>query len=90
MLGKQIYAALQQPPEERHTLTAQQLILETIILGEGQMEIDVAGLKNSARELSSKVHDDKDFDRAEQDLLKKHGKRVQEPAKVEEKTDASS
>jgi len=45
LTGKQIYEALQQPPEELHTLEEQQLMLETILLGEGEVEIDVKGLK---------------------------------------------
>jgi hypothetical protein len=49
MLGKQIYAALQQPPEKRYTLVQQQLVLETIMKGEGKVEIDVEGLKVGGR-----------------------------------------
>ena len=71
-LGKQIYAALQQPPEERHSLIEQQLILETILLGGGTVDIDVPELKRSARQMSSSVKDEKDLDRIEADLLKKH------------------
>lgn len=70
-LGKQIYAALQQPPEERHTLDEQQLILETILLGGGTVEIDVPALKDSVKKIGA-VKDDKDFDRLEAELLKKH------------------
>jgi len=72
LLGQQIYAALQQPPEELHSLTEQQLILETILLSKGEVEIDVAGLKDSVRQIASKVKDDKDFDQHEIELLKKH------------------
>lgn len=71
-LGKQIYAALQQPPEELHSLTEQQLILETILLGGGAVDIDVAGLKESVKKEAGKVHDEKDFDHIEAELLKKH------------------
>jgi F-type H+/Na+-transporting ATPase subunit alpha len=71
-LGKQIYAALQQPPEERHSLTEQQLFLETIMLGGGTMEIDVPALKISAKEHTAEAKEDKDFDRIEAELLKKH------------------
>jgi F-type H+/Na+-transporting ATPase subunit alpha len=55
LTGQQIYAALQQPPEERLTLYEQQLILETIMLGGGATEIDVPGLKTSVKEIGSKV-----------------------------------
>lgn len=71
-LGKQIYEVLQQPPEERHSLAEQQLILETVILGKGETEIDIAGLKESARKLASRAKDEKDFDSIEADLFKKH------------------
>lgn len=71
-LGKQIYAVLQQPPEKRYNLVAQQLMLETVILGGGEIEIDIDGLKEDATKLASQVKDEKDFDRLEADLLKKH------------------
>jgi len=70
--GKYIYAALQQPPEELHSLVEQQLILETVILSGGEIEIDVPGIKESAKSVSSKVKEEKDFDRIEAELLKKH------------------
>jgi F-type H+-transporting ATPase subunit alpha len=76
-VGKQIYEALEQPPEELHSLVEQQLILETILLGEGLAEVDIAGLKQSAKEFSSKVKDEKDFDHIESALLKKHSKQPQ-------------
>lgn len=71
-IGKQIYAALQQPPEERLSLTEQQLILETVLLGDGESEIDIVGLKASVKKVSTKVKDEKDFDREEAELFKKH------------------
>jgi F-type H+-transporting ATPase subunit alpha len=82
LLGKQIYAALQQPPEERHSLVEQQLILETILLGKGQMEIDVAALKLEARKIADQVKDEKDFDELEAALLKKYGMTVAAPKKL--------
>ena len=71
-IGKQIYAALQQPPEERHSLTTQQLILETILLSDGTSEIDIAGLKEAATKVAPRVKDEKDFDSIEAQLLKDH------------------
>lgn len=71
-LGKYIYQALQQPPEERYSLTEQQLLLETIMLSGGEMEIDVPALKESVKKVGSQAKDEKDFDRIEADLLKKH------------------
>jgi F-type H+-transporting ATPase subunit alpha len=87
-MGKQIYEALKQPPEELHSLTEQQLMLETIILGGGETDIDIAGLKESAKSIAPKAKDDKDFDRIEADLLKKHSSKPKEtkekPAEVED------
>lgn len=71
-LGKYIYQALQQPPEERHSLTEQQLLLETIMLSGGEMEIDVPALKISVKKVASEAKDEGDFDRLEAALLKKH------------------
>lgn len=71
-LGKYIYQALQQPPEERHSLAEQQLLLETIMLSGGEMEIDVPALKLSVKKVAAQAKDEKDFDRLEAELLKKH------------------
>jgi F-type H+/Na+-transporting ATPase subunit alpha len=81
-LGRQIYAALQQTALERHTLVAQQLMLETILLGGGEGEIDVAGLKEAAEKEAPKVKKEEDFDAVEKALLKKFGaKKKDEPEK---------
>ncbi|HET9721514.1 MAG TPA: sodium-transporting two-sector ATPase, partial [Candidatus Saccharimonadales bacterium] len=80
-LGKQIYSVLQQPPEERHSLIEQQLMLETVLLGKGTTEIDIDGLKKSAKQISAKVKDEKELDALEADLLKKHT--------IQSKTDAA-
>jgi F-type H+-transporting ATPase subunit alpha len=72
-LGKYIYQALQQPPEERLSLTEQQLLLETIMLSGGEIELDVAGLKQSVKKLGKDIKEEKDFDHHEAQLLKKHG-----------------
>lgn len=71
-LGKQIHEVLQQPPEERHSLITQQLMLETVILGGGEIDIDITGLKKSALEMSRQVKKEEDFDKIEASLLKKH------------------
>lgn len=81
-IGKQIYQALQQPPQELLSLTQQQLMLETILLGEGKAEIDTAGLKEAVKKVTSHIKEDKDFDHLEAELLKKHAKKP--PAKKEE------
>ncbi len=72
LLGKQIYEVLQQPPDERHSLVDQQLMLETVLLGKGEVEIDVKTLKESVKQAHFDVKDDKDFDRLEAELFKKH------------------
>jgi F-type H+-transporting ATPase subunit alpha len=74
-LGKQVREILHQPPEERHDLATQQLMLETVIMGGGKVQIDIAGLKASAKEASKQIKDikeDTDFDRIEPELLAKH------------------
>lgn len=83
-LGKYIYEALQQPPQERHSLVEQQLLLETIMLSAGEVEIDVAGLKQSVKEAAHKVKDEKDFDHLEAELLKKHSPHKLSAKKAEE------
>lgn len=86
-LGKQIYAALQQPPEERHSLVEQQLVLETIILGGGEREVDATGLKESAKKTAKLVKHEDDFDHLEAELLKHH---TIKPAASAPLTDASN
>lgn len=78
-LGHQVYDALQQPPEELYSLTEQQLILETIMLGKGEGEIDVDGLKQAAREVAPSVQSEEDFDAKEAELLQRFAKAVEEP-----------
>jgi len=73
MLGTQLYAAMKQPPDELHSLAAQQLILETILLGKGTTALDVAVLKESAAKVAAGAKDEKDFDHLEAELLKKSG-----------------
>ena len=86
-LGKQIYAALQQPPEERLSLDQQQVLLETILAGGGEMEIDVPGLKQAVKkEVTKKIKDDKEFDRIEAALLKKYGTKPPEVEKLSTKS----
>lgn len=71
-LGKQILEALNQPPEDRRSLSQQQLLLETILLGEGKTDIDVKTLKESVKKITDDIKEDKDFDHLEAELLKKH------------------
>ncbi len=71
-LGKQLYEALKQSPDELYSLVEQQLILETIILGEGKIKLDIPALKQSAQEVGAGVKEEADFDNVEKDLVKKH------------------
>ncbi len=71
-LGQQLYAILQQRPEELYTLVEQQLALETVLLGNAETDMDIKGLKESVKKRSHEIKDDKDFDRLEAELLKKH------------------
>jgi F0F1-type ATP synthase alpha subunit len=74
-VGKYLLQALQQPPEERHSLIEQQLIMETILGSGGELEIDVPGMKNAIKEEAKKIKDLKDdemFEKIEKELLKKY------------------
>lgn len=80
LTGKQIYGILQQPPEDRFSLIEQQLMLETILLGKGEMNIDLKGLKEASRKLAPKVKKEEDFDKYEAELLKQYGQPIQAEA----------
>lgn len=73
-LGKQIYAALQQAPEELYSLPEQQLILETIIMGKGSTEIDVKGVKAAVKQIAANAKEEADYDRMEADLFNRFAK----------------
>ncbi len=75
-LGKQIYKALGQPPEQRFSLLEQQLMLETILHGKGDMEIDVDALKSAIHDIAPRVKDEAEYDKVEDDLLNKYGKKI--------------
>ncbi len=77
VLGKQIYKALQQPPEELHPLEDQQLMLETIMMSAGKAEVDVDGLKKAIKELSKKPEADQEYDNLEAEFSKKFSKPVE-------------
>lgn len=68
--GKHLYAALQQPPEELHSLAEQQLMLEVIMHSPDDRPIDVAGLKKAVKERAPEVKSDEDYDRLEDELFK--------------------
>lgn len=81
LIGKQIYAALKQPPEQLLSLTQQQLMLETILLGAGNSEIDVPGLKEAVLKVKEDfTGDDAQLDKMETDLLKQFAVKPKQPA----------
>lgn len=68
--GKHLYAALQQPPEELHSLAEQQLMLEVIMNSPDDRAIDVAGLKIAVKDRAAEAKSDEDYDRVEAELFK--------------------
>lgn len=86
-LGKQIYEILQQPPEVLYSILEQQLMLETVVLGSGQININIPGLKESVRTIIKHVKGEEDYDKAEDALLKEN---TIKQAEVSEKDEAVS
>ncbi len=68
--GKHLYAALQQPPEELHSLAEQQLMLEVIMHSPDDRSIDVAGLKKAVKTTATEAREEADYDRIEDELFK--------------------
>ena len=100
-IGKYVYEALRQPPEERYSLREQQLILETVLSSGGDIELDVPAIKESAKKMASGAKTEEDYDRLEAKLLKQHSatklasKPQEKPSESEdaadeEQTDAKS
>lgn len=84
LIGKQIYAALKQVPEQLLSLTQQQLMLETISLGAGNSEINVAGLKEAVLNVKDDLTgDDAQLDKMEADLLKQFAIQSKQPASAD-------
>jgi F-type H+-transporting ATPase subunit alpha len=86
-LGKYLYQALNQPPEDRRNLVEQQLMMEAILQSKGDVELDVAGIKTFVKDTASHVKKDEDYDKVEAELLKKysaHQLKQKAPATVEE------
>jgi F-type H+-transporting ATPase subunit alpha len=80
-VGKAIYAALSQLPENLYSLTEQQLLLETIIKTEGRIS-DMNSFKATVNKISTQVKNEEDFDSFENDLMKQYSMQpdVQSPA----------
>ncbi len=75
-LGKHLYAALQQPPDQLYSLVEQQLMLETIMLPDDDRAIDVTGLKQAVRARASEAKTEEDYDRIEKELLEEFGAKL--------------
>jgi F-type H+/Na+-transporting ATPase subunit alpha len=54
-LGKRLYEAFKQTPDERYTLAEQELILQSILATEGKIKVNVDSLKVQARELAKSL-----------------------------------
>lgn len=67
LLGKTLYAAMGQMPEELYSLTEQQLLLETVIKAKGNIT-DVKALKDAVRKAAPQAKTEADFDRLEEQL----------------------
>lgn len=70
--GKHLYAALQQPPEELHSLAEQQLLFETILQNPDDRPIDVVGLKQAVRSRANEAKAEEDYDRIESELFNQY------------------
>ncbi len=75
-LGRHLYAALQQPPDQLFSLVEQQLLLETIMLPDDDRAINVTGLKEAVKTRGSEAVSEEDFDRIERELLEQFGAQV--------------
>ena len=69
-IGKYVNEVLQQPPEKLWKLEEQQLMLETVLLSGGTVELDIPKLKELVKQVSAEAKEDADYDRIEADLLK--------------------
>ncbi len=71
-IGKRIFEILFQPPDELHSVTEQQLMLETVFLSDSDMTLDTKAIKADVKKLAGDVKDEKDLDKIEASLIKKH------------------
>lgn len=88
--GNYIYQILLQPPEVLYSLVEQQLMLETVLLSNGEVEIDIPAIKESVKKTNQNIKDDEDFDRIETDLLKKYTIKSSAKKSVEEKVETET
>jgi F-type H+/Na+-transporting ATPase subunit alpha len=60
-LGKRIYDAFKQTPDERYTIVEQQLILQSVLSTGGKVKINVESLKKQAAELSKTIKNENEI-----------------------------
>jgi F-type H+-transporting ATPase subunit alpha len=70
-IGKYVNQVLQQPPEELRSVPEQQLMLETVLLSGGELELDIPKLKELVGAASKHVKEEHDYDKVESELLRK-------------------
>jgi len=79
ILGQQLQDAFRQLPNELYLPHQQELMLKTIIMSDGNRDINVPKLKQEVQKVhASKVRDDKDFEKVAEHLLKKNSTKVAE------------
>lgn len=61
-LGKKIYEALKQPPDQIYSANEQDLILGTVMKTEGKISINIDSLKRKAKEMAPTMTPDSDWE----------------------------
>ncbi len=69
-LGKNIYEVFKQTPDERYTLTEQQLMLSAVLNAAGKIKLNVDSLKRQTKELALELSTEQHFDSAISQLIK--------------------
>ena len=70
-LGRQLHEVLRQAPNELCSIAEQELMLRTVVIGEGRRSLNVLSLKQQAKELAPTVKDEADMDRISKELLER-------------------
>lgn len=71
-LGRQLYDVLRQPPTELHSIVEQQLALRAVMLGGGQRQLNILGIKTQAREAAPNVQSEDEIEQLAQQLLEQN------------------
>lgn len=70
-LGRKLYDAFGQGPDEVFSLLAQQLMIEAVLSGRKDTALDIVTMKKSVNEIALKIKDDDSFKVAYEELLNK-------------------